>query len=129
MSSNKADFNLREMTPLSHKTLHSQIRNLDEMGQRTSQRIILFSNGYRDFLVFGGSHKGFSISPVYGADVRDSTKSGLSCADNRHLHYLAESISVNVGGSYQNGKESSPLMTDMSVGAAIVVGDRKGNTR
>jgi hypothetical protein len=44
---------------------------------------------------------------------------------NRHLNYLAESTVVNVGGLYRDGKVSSPPMTGISVGAAIVVGGRE----
>lgn len=45
----------------------------------------------------------------------------MGCSDNRHLLYLAESILVNVGDSLQNAKVSSPPMSEVSVGAAIVV--------
>jgi hypothetical protein len=41
---------------------------------------------------------------------------------NRHLHYLVESISVNVGGSRQNGKVSSLPRSVESVGGVIVLG-------
>jgi hypothetical protein len=58
----------------------------------------------------------------YPADIRDTAKSGMGRIGNRRLHYFAEFISVNVGGSYRNGKESSPLRCGMSVGGLIVVG-------
>jgi len=54
--------------------------------------------------------------------MRDSAKSGLGQIGNRHLHYLVESISMNVGGSGQNVKASSLPMSDLSVGGSIVVG-------
>ena len=42
--------------------------------------------------------------------------------DNRHLNYLVESITMNVGDSQQNVKESSPQRSVVRVGAVIVVG-------
>jgi hypothetical protein len=58
----------------------------------------------------------------YPADIRDTAKSGMGRIGNRRLHYFAEFISVNVGGSYRNGKESSPLRGGRSVGGLRVVG-------
>jgi hypothetical protein len=58
----------------------------------------------------------------YLISIRDSAESGLGFTDNRHLNYFIESISMNVGGLYRNAKVSSPPMTDISAGAAIVVG-------
>jgi len=58
----------------------------------------------------------------YPAGIRDSAESGLGYIGNRHLHYLVESISMNVGGSGQNVKVSSLPMSDLSVGGSIVVG-------
>ena len=49
--------------------------------------------------------------------------------DNRHLNNLVKSISVNVGGFYQDAKVSSPPMTDRSVGGAIVVGARESRAQ
>lgn len=46
----------------------------------------------------------------------------MGCVGNRHLHYLAESIYVNVGGFHRDAKASSRPMPGESVGAAIVVG-------
>src|SRR5262249_7556388 len=61
----------------------------------------------------------------YPADVRESAKSGLGHVGNRHLNYLAESISMNVGGPQQDVKASSPLMLAESVGGVIVLGARE----
>jgi hypothetical protein len=36
--------------------------------------------------------------------IRDSAKSGMGFNDNRHLNYFIESINMNVGGFYQDGK-------------------------
>ena len=63
--------------------------------------------------------------PNYPVAGRDSVENGIGCIDNRHLNNLAESISVNVGGFYQDVKASSPPMTDRSVGGVIVVGVRE----
>ena len=40
----------------------------------------------------------------YLISIRDSAKSGLGYIENRHLNYLAESINMSVGDSYQNVK-------------------------
>ena len=57
---------------------------------------------------------------IYPVGVRDTAKSGIGRMGNRYLRYLAESISVNVGGL--RVEVSSPPMKHASVGAAIVVG-------
>jgi hypothetical protein len=36
-------------------------------------------------------------APVYAIGSRDSSKRGLGCQENGHLHSLGESISMNVG--------------------------------
>lgn len=66
---------------------------------------------------------------IYLPDVRDTAKSGMGRTGNRHLHYLAESISVNVGGSRQNGKGSSLPRSVESVGGVIVLGARENCVR
>jgi hypothetical protein len=48
---------------------------------------------------------------------------------NRHLRYLVEFSSVNVGGSDRNVKESSPLRSDLSVGGSIVLGARESRAQ
>ena len=55
----------------------------------------------------------------YLAPIRDSAKSGLGRVDNRHLNYLAEFISVNVGGHC--AEVSSQPMKHSGVGGVIVV--------
>jgi hypothetical protein len=49
--------------------------------------------------------------------------------DNRCLSYFIESLSVNVGSSQQNVKESSLPMSAVSVGGVIVVGGRENLLR
>ena len=84
--------------------------------------LIRHTKGYRGWLGFSTSSKVSASNLVYLADVRDTAKSGIGHADNRHLRYLVESIAVNVGDSHQNVKESSPLMSGVRVGGSIVVG-------
>jgi hypothetical protein len=62
------------------------------------------------------------VTWFYPVAVGDSAKSGLGYEANRHLYHLAESVFVNVGGLQQNAKLSSPAMSVVRVGAAIVVG-------
>lgn len=61
----------------------------------------------------------------YLTTVRDTVKNGNGCVRNRHLNHLAESINVNKGGSHRDDKECSHPMTDVSVGATIVVRARE----
>jgi hypothetical protein len=59
---------------------------------------------------------------TYLASAWDSAESGLGCIDNCHLHYFAEFVFVNVGGSSQGVKASSLPILEGRVGAVIVVG-------
>jgi hypothetical protein len=109
----KASFNLREnMIPC----LESCIRLYNGLrdSERTSQRLPRLAR-------VATSPKDEADHLIHSASVRDTAKSGIGCAGNRHLTYLAESIFVNVGGCYRDAKVSSPPMLDSSVGAAIVV--------
>jgi len=76
---------------------------------------------YRDWLGTIANPKDETGHLTYPVSGRDSAKSGLGCEGKCHLSYLAESIFVNVGGSHLYAKMSSLPMTDVSVGAAIVV--------
>ena len=125
MRANEAGFNLREISPLSHKTLHSRSDHPDEMGQRMRQRRCCNATDYRNLLLIIGGQKGFNTPPVYGVDVRDTAKSGMGCTDNRHLNYSVESLLVNVGGAQPNVKVSSLPMSGKSVGGVIVLGVRE----
>ena len=58
----------------------------------------------------------------YLGSVRDTAKSGMGRADNRHLNCLGEVISVNVGGFDQAAKVSSPPMLERRVGGVLGVG-------
>jgi hypothetical protein len=77
--------------------------------------------GCRSWLSYFASPKDDAEHLSYPASGRDTAKSGIGCSDNRHLSYLAKSITVNVGGLQRNEKVSSPPMSVVSVGAAIVV--------
>jgi hypothetical protein len=122
VSSTEAGFDLREMFPLPRNTLHNQeMTILSNTGQRTNPMIIETSKGYRGWLSHPTNLKVSAGNLYYPAGVRDTTKSGTGREDNRHLHYLVESISVNVGGFYPDVKASSRPMSGRGVGAAIVV--------
>jgi hypothetical protein len=122
VSPNKARFDLRETSPLPRNMLHSRdVRTLADTGQRTNPKLVFIAEGYRGWL---GSHTSPKVSTgylPYPVDVRDTAKSGMGRMGNRHLHHLAESISVNVGGSRQDAKASSLPTPDVSVGGSIVV--------
>ncbi len=90
-----------------------------------NSRTCVFSKSCRDWLLLGTSPKVSAGYLNYPADIRDTAKCGMGCTDNRHLRYFVESISVNVGGSYQDAKASSLPMSDMSVGGSIVVRGRE----
>lgn len=121
----KAGFNLRETLPLPRNTLHScEAMAHESTGQRMNSLCKYSSEG----VTYTGCHKRpiFRVEAghlYYPASIRDSAKSGLGCRGNRHLLYLAESIFVNVGGSQQDAKLSSPTMPSVSVGATIVIRD------
>jgi hypothetical protein len=121
VSPNKAGFNLRETMPLSRNNLHTcGVVAHESTGQRMSPM-----TGYRDWIPSTTSPKDEAGHLVYLASIRDSAKSGMGCTGNRHLSYLAESISVNVGDSPQAVKTSSPSMPSpneaVRVGAIIVL--------
>ena len=123
MSPNEASFDLRENPPLPRNILHTcEVRAYGSTGQRTDRQVFIDPTGHRGWLRGGTIPKVSAGYLQYPADVRDSAKSGLGHKGNRHLRYLVESISVNVGGSYQNVKESSPLRSGLSVGGVIVLG-------
>jgi len=84
-------------------------------------RISRVSKGYRSWISSSSSSKVSSDNLSYSDDIRDSAKSGMGHKGNRHLHYLVESISVNVGGPCQGAKPSSPAIPDKGVGGSIVV--------
>jgi hypothetical protein len=126
VSSNEAGFDLREKSPLPRNILHNQgMTTLSDTGQRTDSKALLHPRSHRDWIVEPTSSKVSAGHLKYPADVRNTAKSGTGHGDNRHLNYLAESISGNVGGSYQNVKVSSPPMSNRSVGAASVVRARE----
>jgi len=121
VSSNEADFDLRETPPLPRNILQNLGWTQGYTGQRMSPRTLSRSKGYQSWLLVSTSPKVSASHLTYLADMRDSAKSGLGHRDNRPLNYLVESIAVNVGGSYQEAKVSSPRMPDKSVGGSIVV--------
>ena len=130
VSSNKAGFDLRENSPLSRNILHScGMKDHGNTGQRTSRKVFMIPTDYRGWLFICTSPKVSTDNLIYSVDVRDSAKSGLGHCDNRHLNDLAESISMNVGGSQQNVKASSPPMLAGSVGGVIVLGARESRVQ
>jgi hypothetical protein len=120
MNPNEASVNPREKCPLSRNILHScGFNDHGTTGQRMSRKVSVIPTGYRGWLLLITSPKVSAGYLTYPADVRDSAKSGLGQKGNRHLRYLVESISVNVGGSRWEG--GSHLMKSGSVGGVIVV--------
>jgi len=128
-SPNEASFDLREINPLSRNILHSGSNAPTDTGQRMNQRMGSYSNGYRDWSSLYTSPKAPAGYLIYPVGIRDTAKSGMGRVGNRRLKDLAESILMNVGGSYRNAKESSPLMSGMSVGGSIVVGARESRVQ
>jgi len=124
VSSNEAGLDLREIYPLPRNILQDRGAH-GFTGQQVSPRTPLRSKGYQSWLMPSTSPKVSAGDLSYPAGTWDSAKSGLGHTDNRHLNYLVESISVNVGGPCQGAKPSSPAIPDTGVGAAIVVGARE----
>src|SRR5262249_41935124 len=114
--------NLRESDPPSRNTLHSQRVPLDT---REGERTYSFRSGGaklpRLVKLTDEPQRSQPDHLCYPVGARDTAESGMGCRVNRHLHSLAESVSVNVGGSSQNVKVSSLSRSATNVGAAIVV--------
>ena len=123
VSSSEADFDLREIRPLPRNLLHScGVEDHGTTGQRANLNLGVPATGCRGWLVLPTSPKGSTANLLYSVDARDTAKSGIGHIDNRPLPYLAESSSVNVGGSRPNVKASSLPMSAESVGGVIVLG-------
>jgi hypothetical protein len=74
--------------------------------------------------------KGWSRATwVKPAPIRDTAKSGMGWIGNRYLSDLAESDAVNVGGSSQDVKLSSPTRSAVSFGGPIIVGEGESPSR
>jgi hypothetical protein len=130
VSPNEASFDLRERSPLPRNILHTREMTAHEYtGQRANPKPCAIAEGYRGWVVIAPSPKVSADNLSYPADARDTAKSGKGRSGNRHLHHLAESISVNVGGSYRDVKASSLPMPDRSVGGAIVLGARESRVQ
>jgi len=126
VSATEADFDLREIRPLPRNILPiCGVEDHGTTGQRANLKLGVLATGCRGWLVLPTSPKVSTANLIYSVDARDTAKSGIGHLDNRHLHYLAESFSVNVGGSHQNGKASSRPRSAESVGGVIVVGARE----
>jgi len=120
--SNEAGFDLRKTVSLPRNILQDcGVEAHRFTGQRMNLRILPISKDYRGWSLLRTTQKVSAGYLNYPADIRDSAKSGSGHFDNRHLNYLAESISVNVGGPYQGAKASSLPIPDKGVGAVIVV--------
>ena len=127
VSSNKADFNLRESHTLPCNILHNWgLTPLIDTWQRMS---LTQRQMWRETTKVRETSVLTTKAPIdyltYSIGIRDSAESGLGYRDNRHLNHLVESIHVNVGGSPLNVKVSSLPMSVESVGAVIVVRDRE----
>jgi len=123
VSPNEAGFNLRETSPLSRNILPSP-----EIGPRTAtgQRMTAPATvGYRGRALIHPAPKAARGNLFYPLAVRDSAERGLGCIGNRHLNFLAESISLNVGDCPGNAKVSRPPKSRGSVGGFIVLGARE----
>lgn len=122
VSPNEAGFNLREIVPLSRNILHSRrlYGTANEPAKRIAARRLPRVVTDRNHL------KGRNRPPDPTLfSIRDTAKSGMGCQGNRHLNDLAESTSVNVGGSCPDAKVRSRPMMGTSVGAPIVVRARE----
>lgn len=118
-SSNEVGLDLREFLPLPRNILHSP-----RVASRILYGVANESNGKR--LARGLSRLALTNPPIstdnlsYPVGVRDTTKSGSGLPITTSYLISFKSLPTNVGGSYQNAKESSPLMSGMSVGGVIV---------
>jgi hypothetical protein len=121
VSPNEANFDLREIEPMSRNILHTEVWKATHTGQRTNQRIVVCINGCQDWRPASTSPKVSTGYLNYPVDVRDTAKSGMGRAGNRRLNYLVEFIFVNVGDPHRDAKASSLPMSGVGVGGVIVV--------
>jgi len=106
VSPNEAGLNPRETIPLPRNIIPCIIVGWWPTSSRGSERtqINIVSKGYRDRLIYLTSPKDETGYLVYPVSVRDTAESGMGCTGNRHLNYLAEFTSTNVGGLHQDAK-------------------------
>jgi hypothetical protein len=124
VSADESDFYLRETSPLPHNILSTcGVVSGGETGQRTNLDVSRRLKGYCD------RRRLEQDTQCYLVPVRDSAKSGLGSTANRYLHYSAESVCMNVGGSQQDAKASSLPMPAESVGGFRVLGARESRVR
>jgi hypothetical protein len=117
VSPNEADVNLRENNPLSRILP----KGLPPTGQRPNLDVWFLLKGYQDWLHHPTNPRVSVSNLAYLTDGRDTAKRGMGCIGNRHLNDFVKSISVNVGESQLDDKESSHPRPIEKVGAAIVV--------
>ena len=122
VSHSQADFDLRENQPPSRNTLLTREIGTRVHGTADEPDDHLTVGGYRSRQFQSAGTKVEAGHLNYPAPVRDTAKSGMGRMYNRHLSYLVESVSGNVGDARQDAKPSSPAMPAVRVGAAIVVG-------
>jgi hypothetical protein len=127
VSANEAGINLREKPPLPRNILHTW---RDAPGLRGSDCIQC--GGLAQRMAEAGHRKGPARKAArghwfYPLAGRDTAKSGMGCWVNRHLHDLAESITMNVGGPC--GEGCRPPMKRTGVGGPIVLGARESRVQ
>lgn len=121
VSSYEADFNPRESEPLPRNTLHNRESRPEFTGQQMNPAALCDPKGCRNRSLADAGSKVESDHLSYSDSVWDTAERGMGCGDNCHLSCLAKFIIGNVGGLSRNAKLSSPTMSAISVGAAIVV--------
>src|SRR5262249_15232032 len=89
--------------------------------QRLNPDVPTSLKGCRGWLPSSASPKVVTDNLDYSVASRDTAKSRKGCFGNRCLRGLAESILMNMGGSHQDAKLSSPTMFDVRVGGVIVL--------
>ena len=120
VSSTEADFNLREIMLLSRNILHA-VRSFSRIYATANElydphhKLIEFRQG--GFL----NQRLRQTNLDYPVSIRDTAKSGIGCADNRHLNYFAKVILMNVGDLLCYAKAGSRPTSRARVGATIVV--------
>jgi hypothetical protein len=121
VSSNKVDFDLREITPLSRNILHTLEVTNRVYGIANESKDSIHFQGHRVRLIPNTGTKGSNRQPEIPCKHSGFRRERHRSTDNHHLNYLVESISMNVGDSHQNVKASSLPMSDVRVGGVIVV--------
>ncbi len=125
VSASEAGFSLRETRPLPRNILGNRGSSEPRVYGAANEPLGVTETGHDKMPV----QRMQQVTWTYPDADGDSAKSGLGCTGNHCLSHLAESIFMNVGGLYLDDKARGLPMTDMRVGATIVLRARESRAQ